>query len=204
MTRNGIRCPKIACSALLWASALIATRGYAGNAYIVLSGGVARANFAVDASRGGQAHAAFRIASGVDVAPSWAVEVGIARAAQRFTPPQSIAAVDTRARINVTTLDIVLVARYAPTDRCRLFVTAGPALASTRAEISVNRGSATALDSTRAVVLRASVGVEFAVSDRQAIQVSVAHLAPVGQNSGSSITGKSAVDSVLIGVLVHF
>jgi hypothetical protein len=72
------------------------------------------------------------------------------------------------------------------------------------ADPRVTRGSATALDTARAAVWRASLGMDFAVSDRMVIQVSASHLGPVGKDSAPSMTRRSSIDSVLVGVLVHF
>lgn len=190
--------------ALLTCIAVVATSwARADGGYLVLSGGVARTRVVPSPGNAAETQKVFRIAAGMDFNPTFGLEVGVATAGA-YTPPPQVVLQRPGARLKITTIDLAVAARYSPADRVRIFAALGPAFVSTRTELPVARGPATTLTSSKELTWRAAIGLDFAVSDHTAIQMSAARLGSIGSNTGVDGTGRSRVDCLLAGVLVQF
>ena len=160
----------LACVALVGTSWARADGGY-----LVLAGGVARNQITPTSGQGTETQKAFRFGAGMDFNPTFGLEVGVATTGAYTPPPQAVLQTP-GAQLKITTIDFALVVRYAPADRVRVFAALGPAFVSTRTELAVARGRATTLTSNKELTWRAAMGLDVAVSDHMALQVSVAHL----------------------------
>jgi hypothetical protein len=86
----------------------------------------------------------------------------------------------------------------------RVFLAAGPAMTSARVELSNTRGRSTKIKSHRDFTTRVGAGVDFIRGNYSAIRLAVEHLQSIGSEGSPGSTGRSALNTVSIGILLRF
>lgn len=190
---------------LLLALAMVAgsTARAADNGYLLLSLGSTRADFTEDASAGGsQQEVQIRFAGARELSQRLALEFGVSFA-KGFDPPPAVAASSPGSHVKAVVIDASALFQVPLAPSTRLFLAAGPAITSARVELSNTRGRSTAIESHRDFTARLGAGIDF-VRNYTAIRLAFEHLQSVGANDSPTSTGRSALDTVSIGLLLRF
>lgn len=192
--------PSSGLALLLALSALGASRAHgADNGYLVVSVGQARADFTNGTS--GSSQLQMRFAGARQLNARLALEIGVSFA-RGFQPPPAVAAAVPGARVKVVALDGLALLCMPVSSNTRLFLAAGPAMTSTRVELSGGDGDSTKVDSHRDFTVLLGGGLDFFHGSYTAVRLAVGHLQSVGSDSES--TGSSSLDSVSLGILLRF
>jgi len=174
----------------------------ADNGYLLLSLGSTRADFTEDASSGGSQEVQIRFAGARELSQRLALEFGVSFA-KGFAPPAAVAASSPGSHVKAVVIDASALFHVPLLTSTRLFVAAGPAITSARVELSNTRGRSTAIESHRDFTARLGAGIDF-VRNYTAIRLAFEHLQSVGANDSPTSTGRSALDTVSIGLLLRF
>ena len=186
---------------LALATAAGSTARAADNGYLGLSLGSARADFGSGSPSGGSSQLQARFAGARQLSELIALELGVSFA-KGFAPPTAVAARYPGSYIKAVVVDGSALFRVPVTPSTRLFLAAGPAMTSARIEVGNTRGRSTKIKSHRDFTLRFGAGVDF-MRDQTTIRLAFEHLPAVGTDVPGS-TGRSALDTVSIGILLRF
>jgi hypothetical protein len=175
----------------------------ADNGYLALSVGSARADFDSDSTAGGSSQLQWRFAGARELSRHLSLEFGVSFA-KGFDPPATVADRVPGAHVKAVVIDGSLLFHVPVSPSTRLFVAAGPAMTSARVELSNTSGRSTAVESHRDFTPRLALGIDVVRGHYTAVRVAYEHLQSVGSDSSPPTTGRSALDTASIAILLLF